>query len=362
MLIRIFKGEIFSDEFNTGVLSDEWTLIPNDSLRYSVTELPDYLKMFHGTPDFMMLINEPEQYVMDVKNNYVPLTEAVQAGIVVFRELDRSLEILEYYDVTKDESFVYEYIRLVKQGQIYTVYAKNTISSSWELLACVNYEGSGKVGLIVKGPAVAGASEFEVDFVRIYKSQEFRIVNIPINYKVEVYRKDGSLLGGRRVTDVYNGVSFSFDDIPPVSLQVKVYNENDVLVYQTSSLQVFGGDVYLYGPSIEVKINGQTLYQDTDYMLGHFKEGVVDFELEITNPYSILFPNVGVSAMKYGNNEGYRYVKFLDESDGEYKETVYIGDVALGETKIVKGRIFRNTDMPDLEYNPYKFNIRILSD
>jgi hypothetical protein len=97
-------------------------------------------------------------------------------------------------------------------------------------------------------------------------------------------------------------------------------------------------------------------------MLGHFKEGVVDFELEITNPYSILFPNVGVTAMKYGDNEGYRYVKFLDESDGEYKETVYIGDVALRETKTVTGRIFRNTDMPDLEYNPYKFNIRILSD
>ena len=63
--------------------------------------------------------------------------------------------------------------------------------------------------------------------------------------------------------------------------------------------------------------------------------------------------------MKYGIT---RYHAFLDESDGEYKETVYIGDVALRETKIVKGRIFRNTDMPDLEYNPYKFNIRLLSD
>jgi hypothetical protein len=363
MLIRISKGEIFFDEFNSGVLDNKWTLIPNDSLRYSVDELPNYLKMFHGTPDFMLLLDEPDtKYVMDIKNNYIPLSGAVQAGIIVFRELNNSLEILEYYDVSKDESFVYEYMRLSRNGQIYTVYAKNVITDPWEMLASVQYEGAGKIGLIVKGPNVSGASEFEVDYVRIYKSQDFQIVNLPLNYKVEVYRQDGSIVDARRVTDEYNGVSFSFDDIPPVNYRIKIFNSNDILIHEAGSVEVCGGDVYLYGPSLQINIDGENLYQDKDFMLGYFKTGIVDFELTVTNPYPVLFTNVGISAMQYGTNQGYKYVKFLDEVDGEYKDLVVLGDMNENDSKVVTARIFRSGEMLDLEYNPYKFNIRLTTD
>lgn len=361
-LVRISKGELFFDEFNSSSLNSNWQTIPNDPLRYSLIELDSQLKLFHGIPDFMILTDEPGvSYVFDMKNNYIPLSEGVQAGIVVFKELNDSLEILEYYDIQKDSSFVYKYLRLVKNGSNYTIYAKNTELSSWELIASVKFEDAGKVGLIIKGPLIAGAPEFEVDYVRMYKNQEVRIVNVPVGYKVEAYREDGSIIGAKRVLDQYNGVSFQFDEVPSIRVVVKIYDGINSLI-GNSTIDVCGGDVWFYGAILQVKVDGQNLYQDTDYFLGHFKNSEINFQVTIENNQSFTFENISLTAEQYDTNIGYQFVQFLDTMDNTYKSIVNLGNMLPNSVRQISAKITRSDQMVGTDINPYKFHLKIVTD
>jgi hypothetical protein len=361
-LNRISKGELLFDEFNSTSLNSSWLVIPNDPLRYSLVELSSYLKLFHGSTDLMVLTDEPDvSYVLDIKNNYVPQSDGIQAGIVVFKELNDNLEILEYYDVEKSSAFVYEYLRLMKNGSFYTVYARNTEASSWELVASVQFENAGKVGLIIKGPLISGAPEFEVDYVRIYKNQEVQIVNVPVGYKIEAYRENGSILGAKRVTNLYNGVSFQFDDVPPVNLTIKTYDALDNLV-GSSTINVCGGDIWFYGAVLKVTVDGNDLSQDTEYVLGHFTNSEINFQVTIENTQDFTFENISLTAAQYDANIGYQFVQFLDLTDNTYKSIVNLGNILPNSVQQISAKITRSSEMIGTDVNPYKFNLKILTD
>ena len=70
-IIRIIKGMLYDDEFENTTLDKKWLLIPNDSTRYSLVERSGFLKLFHGNPNLMLLLEEPDsEYVFDLRNEY----------------------------------------------------------------------------------------------------------------------------------------------------------------------------------------------------------------------------------------------------------------------------------------------------
>jgi hypothetical protein len=360
--VRLIKGEIFFDDFDLINLDSRWTILPQDSSRYSLTERSGFIKLLHGTVDLMMLTDEPgASYVMDIRNEYVPLEDSDQAGIIIFRTQDDSLELLEYYDPTKDSSIVYEYLRVIKQGSIYTFYGMNTLGGTWELIGSVEYTSAGKVGLIVKGLQDALSQDLQIDFVRIYQSQEIQFLNVPFGYMVTMCYSNGQIASAAKVADQYSGVNLLFTDIPNLDAYFQIFDTNNQLVHTSATFPVCGGDVYFYGAVLTVDVNGNDMSQDTDYFLGYFQNSVINFTIEISNTYNLDFLGVTLQAVQYDTDPSYTMVTFDIDPAGTFTASqLSLGTIVANGSATVYGRITRNVTLdnpPDI--TPYKFNLQL---
>jgi hypothetical protein len=359
-IVRLTQGKLFFDEFSQESLNSNWTTIPNDALRYSLIERPGYLKMFHDSPDLLVLLDEPDHYIIDIRNEYVPYSDQVQAGLVVFKTLQEKLEILEYYDELKDSSIVYQYLRLEKYGSVYTAYGKNNEEASWELVGSGEFRSAGKVGFIVKGPAVQGSSDYNVDYFRMYLSHEIQLLNIPVGYTVQILTGHDLSIGAQKVTNPYSGVKFNHDFIPPYTAYFKIFNADGDLIHTSANFDICGGDVYYYGAVPLVKVDSQDLYQDSEYFLGYFTDNEISFVINFTNPYLNDFVNIGLYSAQYDDDPGYQCVWFSNTIDGEYTQTLSIPSIPSGETISVFAKVVRNPEvLIKTELTPFKFNLAL---
>ena len=92
---KVVNGTILFDDFNTDILGEHWQCVPQDTLRVSLLSYPGYLALDHGDPDLLLLTNEPDEYVFELRNNYTPVNYENSAGIIVYRTNDESMLILE---------------------------------------------------------------------------------------------------------------------------------------------------------------------------------------------------------------------------------------------------------------------------
>lgn len=358
--IRLVKGELFFDEFNNENLDERWTMIPFLPSRFSLTTNPGFLQVTHGSEDVMFLIDEPDTYVLDMKNEYVPQNELVQAGLIVFKELGNSLEVLEYYDETKSELSIYEYLRITKSGNVYTIYGRQTNLDAWELVASLEFLSAGKIGLICKGPLTAGTTPFNVDYVRMYKSNEVQIINVPVGFRVDLCLANNSVVYSRRVLNPLNGAILTLDDIPNVSAHFKIYNELNELIHQSQNFEMCGGDIYYYGSTLRVFVNGEDMKYDEEYFLGYYQSSKIDFNVTLQNIFEVDFNNVLIEAIPYMNdNVGYSLVKFCETIDGTYETALTISQVPALGSKTIYGRITRDINIEPSDVTPFKFNLRL---
>lgn len=358
--IRLSKGQILFDEFEETTINEAWTLMPNDLLRVSLTERTGYIRLYHGPQDIMLLTDEPDNYVLDLRNEYVPISSQVQSGVVVFGEAGKNLEVLEWYDETKEEYIVYQFIRIIRQGSIYTVYGRNTEVDRWELIASIPYEGSGKIGLIVKGPSDPVSLPFTVDYVRIYKSQQIQILNVPVGYRVDLCREGtGAVISSKRVLDPNNGAVLISNDIPTFRAYFRLYDEDGIGVHTSQVFDMCGGDIYYYGSTLQVLVNGEDMYQDEDYFLGYFQNSRINFVIELINPYFEAFSGVHLSAVQYMDDIGYEMVSFSLSEEGPFESEIEIGFIPGNTTMIVYGRVTRNLEVDPSDVKPYKFNLQV---
>lgn len=358
---RLVTGALFFDNFDTTTLDEHWDVLPNDSLRYSLVERPGYLKMYHGEQDLYILTEEPENYVLDMRNEYVPLNVLVQSGLVVFRELGSNLEILEFYDENKPSSSIYEYIRLIKQGRTYTIYGRQTSSDDWELIDVTIFDSSGRVGLLCKGPQVSGASIFSVDYVKIYSRQEVKVLNVPQGYRVEIRLEENhAVIASRKVYSPYSGVDITLTDVPTIRAYFTILDENGLLKTTSSVFDMCGGDVYYYGTNLDVYVNGLDMRPDNEYFLGYYQDSSIDFTVSIHNPHAEDFNNIVLSAIQHANDTiGYTLVRFSTDDGVTWETTASIAKVSSGQMITFRGRILRDETIQVSDIIPFKFNLAI---
>lgn len=356
-IIRIINGMLYNDEFDSTTLNKKWLLIPNDSTRYSLVERSGFLKLFHGNPNLMLLLEEPDsEYVFDLRNEYVPNNELIQAGIIVFKSQDNSLELLEYYDQEQSTLVVYEFLRIERSNGIYTAYGKNTSSDSWELIGSGEFESAGKVGIVLIGDRFDGAPDLNLDYVRVYKNHTVQVINVPKNYTVSLCNEDDTTIGAKLVDNPYSGVEFSVNDIPPFRRKFKVYDETNKLVCETVTFDMVGGDVYYYGAMPAVKVNGEDVYSDGECFLGYFTSNIIDFDIEIINPYSNPITNLLLSAVKLEDNVGYQFVTFSSDNIN-FSEVLEVPAVSANSSIHLYGRISRDMTVVPSSIDPFKFNL-----
>lgn len=359
MITRISSGKIFVDEFESSQLNDKWTVLPNDPLRYNLTEVPGHLVIYHGDTDIMFLVDEPENYVLDVKNDYIPSNSVNQAGVIIYKSAEDNIEVLEYFDVEQNEKYVYKYIRVVKYNNVYTIYGKNSEQEPWEVFGSIEFEGAGKVGLIVKGPLEGSSSQFLVDYFRLYRSNEIHVVNVPQGYKIVIKNAQEQVIGAKTVQSPYNGVSIKVDALFPVLGYIEVYNENNELVTRSTQFDLCGGDVFYYGAVLQVLVDGHDLFLDGEYFMGYYINNEINFQIEIRNPFDNNFDNVTISAQQYGNNRGWEFVNFSMTQDGPFVPVLNIGTVPAHSSVFLYGKIIRDPDVLGLEIDPFRFYLKV---
>lgn len=361
-IIKLVSGMIFNDEFDSTELNSRWDVIPNLPLRYSLIEKPGYLQVYHGSPDLMFLFNEPNKYIMDIRNEYVPQNDGLYAGVIAFKSKDECLEVLEYYDVESSSSSVYEYIRLIKDNNLYTAYGKNHEDSEWQLVGCGEFISTGKAGIVVRGPSISGSSTFSLDYVRLYKAQNFQIINVPVGYKVQFEDALHNIKSVQKVNSTYNGVSFNITEVPPYKGYLKIFDNTGVLISQSDMIEFCGGDVFFYGANLDVKIDGKNIYSDKEYFLGYFHGDSINFVVTLTNTFSCTFENVSISAQQVLDLKGYENVSFCLDEIGNYVQNLQLGNMAENSTVTIYGRVNRSQiDVPS-STEPYRFNLKVLYD
>lgn len=356
-ILRLVQGKILFDEFDSLELGSNWQVIPDDSSRYSLSERPGFLKAFHGDTNLLILTNEPDEYVIDIRNEYIPLNTQISAGLTVYKSMDTQLEVLEYLDSTKDESFVYQYLRLERSGQVYTAYGKNTDSDPWELVGAGEFLSSGKVGLTIKGPSVAGSSEFNLDYFRMYKNHFIQLLNVPVGYTVELLNENGVKLYVSKVTDPSSGVKLKFNEIPPINASFKVYDNFGNEMYSSELFEVVGGDVFYYGAAPIVTMDGEDMYLDEEHFLGYFHSTLIKFQVNLFNPFLSDFTDIMMEAVQYDTDSSYQCVKFSLTETGDYSSNLTL-TIPHGESVTVYGQITRDVNVLIKDNaDPFKFNL-----
>jgi hypothetical protein len=358
-IIRLTSGKIFFDEFDESVLKTEWKLIPDDNSRYSLVERPGFINIYHGIPNFMMLCDEPSSYILDVKNEYLPNNDLIQAGVIVYSSEEEKLEVLEYFDVAKSSAFVYNYIRVEKSDYIYTIYGKNLIDTPWEFIGAVRFNSSAKVGLLVKGPQTGNAPDFSVDYFRMYKSKKIQILNVKQGYLAEIYDQNNMLIQSVQVYNPNNGAEFNIDELMPFTGYFKIFDEELNVVSTSGIMEICGGDIFYHGLYLDVLIDGKSLKPEGEHFLGYFSKNEINFTVEVVNRFSQEFGQVTISAVPYLDDTSNEQVYFSLTQDGEYVSTLNIGNILPNQDILLFGKIIRDADRLPLDIEPCKFNIQL---
>lgn len=361
-LIRLRRGQIFFDDFDDAVLNSSWQVSPNLDTRYSLAEAPGNLTVYHGEEDLKFLVDSADEFVVDLRNDYLPRVDSNQAGLTIYNTDEDSLEFLECYDELKNESFVYQFMRIVKQGDIYNCYGKNDISSKFELIGSVSYKSSGKIGIIVKGPNMAGSIPFIANYFRMYISNEIEVLNVPVGYTVILRDSAQTVLSSRTVMAGFNGVSMPlFELVPPVLCYFTVLDEVSSIVSTSEMFALSGGDVYFFGRLLNVYVDGENLVNEGEHFLGYYINDVINFVVTLENPYNQSFNNVHIFASQYEAFTGYEIVTFSNTLDGLYVPKLLVGSIAPLVTVQVYGKVTRNLEIIS-SIEICKFNIGITHD
>lgn len=360
--VRLSSGKILFEEFTDPTLNRSvWEVKPDNPSRYSLTEQFGSLKLFHGESDAYLLTTEPdESYVLDMHNTYWPQVDGDQAGLVVYKSETEKLEILEYFDVEKNERFVYEYLRIIKSGDLYSAYGRNLDHEVWELFGTIKILGAGKVGLVIKGGMGTGFFDFVSHYVRVYKSQQISYLNVSPGQTVRMVSTTGVILDSQICKPENSGVTLHLKEVPPHGVYFIIYDENLNVIHRSYDFDACGGDTFYYGAVLEVFVNGELMSSDSNFFLGYFESSIIDFEVTLKNPHSVPFVNVAISASQYGSDPGWEFVKF--STDGvTYTDTVLISSIHAQTENKIHGRVIRDPNVLASTVEPFKFHLKLLN-
>lgn len=336
LLNRLSSGKIYFDDFTETALNPIWQPSPTDPNRYSLTERAGYLRMKHGDTPFYLLMDMPNRdFVFEIKNDYNPVMVSDAAGIVVFRDNEARIELIECYDPVKGPSN-YTHMRMVRKGNQFTGYGSRDNGQTWEIIGSALADGMTKIGLVVHHPNVTNSVPFDVDYVKVFGDTTFIVGNLTPGMVIELLNPVGQVVVSTPCPSGRDFVEIDLTNFPiPYTGSLRVKKDGQVL--ETSPLmEIWGGDMFWYGLTLEVYKDGVLLPKDRDTTLGGMVNGVIEVVLTIKNPSSEPVYNVRVYRSPYFQYRGYEWVLLAhDESGvpGEYGESLTFDSIYPGEEK-----------------------------
>lgn len=318
--------------------------------------------MKHGDAPLYLLMNMPNRdFILEIKNDYIPLNDMDNAGLVIYRDSDNRVELLEYYDEITGVPVNYEYMRIQRIGDRYIGYG-SVDGIAWEIIGSTVAQDMGHIGLVINGQ-LADTTFFDIEYVKVFADNKFTIGNLTPGMEVQVLDDlDNVLLSGvcQADTDFVN-IDISTMTMP-ITNRIRVM-EGEEVKETTSSMEIWGGDTFWYGLIVEVYQDDALIPHDRETSLGHMINGIIESVISIKNPSTDPITNVQVAVSKYFAYEGYEWVKLADDvgsAPGVYNDDLFIGLLNPGETRKVWIQIKKdNKNIQSFISSQHKFLLEV---
>lgn len=348
-LYKKSSGLIFDDRFDQGMIHSRYELSPT-----SVPFLDSSLKQLvlpHTESETMVIfdISEMEQSLaFEVLADYIPTEQGDEGGIVVWQDGYHLLEFLESYHSTSRE---YCKWRAITKGNKWTFYADR--GSGWELIDGANLDAR-KLGIILKNPQRPGYDTLNVDRLILCRSTKISVGNLPEGYMVYLCNEKGDSISSAVVQPHWTGVELELPTLPYHGI-LKVYDQKGELLSTLGSLDIYGGDVYLYGTDLRVIWKGAELSLTQETYLGTMYDNTIEVQMELYNPsVNKVAQHISMGILKYLEKFGYEWADIchdngMDQPVGDYAQRLEMGDLEpLGDKKFWM-RVERKSELLSIE-------------
>lgn len=340
------SGFIKEEHFNDTTLSTDWEVIPNDYSRISLTDVVGSLRLKHGTTTlyaFLSFLTDTDQFIMDIKNNYNPLTEGDVGGVVVYAGEDDALFLEELFDPIKGTIDSYPWIRLERDYNNY--YAYWSIDGiSWNLIGTHDFDRlAPKIGLFLDGST---GEYMDIDYLRITTGRYVTVENLTGGVIVKLIDSTGTEVDRKVCRTGSSKVSFDLKDKPiPFNGRFEIsVDEGTTWFSSTSELHsMWGGDVYSFEitPIIYFYNEDTSLWVQLDSsieeFLGYLSPDNINYreiKMKAVNQMQGKFSNVTITLSQYNGTDQYlRLVSLANDAGGvagTYNSSITISEIVAG--------------------------------
>ena len=321
-LYRKHLGLIFDDDFMTD--TGKWTSSPSNAC--VLNEAAGLLRMHHSDVGTVALIDLPKtesNLAFQVSANYLPTAEGDEGGIVVWQDAVNKLEFVESLDTRTDEYLVW---RAVKSGNYWKFYAKR--NDAWEFFDSAPLNAS-MIGITLKGASQDKFVNLDVDRTILCKGLNVQVGNLKQGWRVELVSEYDEVIESRTAPQHFSGVDISLPSLPFFG-KILVYDDTNTKLEETESMDLYGGDAFLYGTDMELLWDGVELSRFNETYLGSLYDNQILKKLVVRNPSEHTALDVRVTVEQYQSRFGYEWVDVaLDTGDnpGEFGDVVSLGDI-----------------------------------
>lgn len=342
-------GLVFDDDFS--IQHDRWTFSPSNLCSVEGGQL-HVIHTEYETTALFDLPNRPN-LLIEASADYVPALDGDEGGILVWRSAINRLDFLESVYTTDGE---YAMWRAKKVGSDWFFYAKK--NGVWEFIDNAPIAGV-KAGLVLKNNGT-GFINMAVDHVILCEGDYFIVSNIDDRFSLEIYDENNNLVDSYGVEANHNGIEVYMDTIPFTGY-LKLYKDG-VLEDESDLLTIYGGDVYAYGPNLDIYWNGSELDHFDPTYLGKLRNNELNIKMSVVNNTEFDSTGVSLAVKQYKQDTGFSFVDVAldyDGTPGTFGDTVLIGDVAAGQSKDFWVKIVR-TDFDMFSLDPLYFTVDVL--
>lgn len=362
LINRISSGFIFQDTFDATLLHERWQVSPSNNARYSLTEKPGFLRLKHGDPDLFILMNAPRtDFVIEVDTNYDPVELSDKGGIVAFRDNKTAVSMLEYYDDKMGTAYGFNNLRMVRHADLFEGYGSNNNGKTWEFVGASALDAP-KIGVTLQGIQESGSDTLDISEIRMYRDTSVHVGNLNPGQTVKLVDSANAIVGSATCEPDHDYVKVNVQNIKfPLTAKVQLYDKTNFLLDETAlHTDIWGGDVFWYGVTLDFELDGLLLRQDREYQLGNMENGSIERRGAIINNNDIPIHNVRASVAALSEYRGWEWVDIASDVfglPGVYADSIELGTIHPGESIPIWIKIVRQPNQQIASLHDYKFRI-----
>lgn len=327
-LMGIYKkwsGLIFDDAFLSGEIHSRYQLSPTTACTLD-TGLQQLI-MSHTEPETMLLFDAPKDeptLLLEVTADYVPIAYGDEGGIVIWQDGYHRLEFLESKDTTTRE---YSRWRAEKKGNRWIFYADRGLG--WELFDSADLSAE-KIGVLLKNPQRDEYEKLRLDRLVLCKSNKITMGNLPEGYSVFLCDSDGYAIASSKVEPTWTGAHLELPTMPFSGI-LRVYDENGVLLSSLGAMDMYGGDLYLYGTDLRVLWKDKELSLSGETYLGTMYDNTIQVQMELYNPSkNKKAEQISMGILKYLEEFGYEWADLSHDDGSDHPQGDYMQRLPMG--------------------------------